>query len=200
MTNRAMIYRSGSRWQIVAAFTAAVAIHLSAVAIASLHQEIPISLLICAFTTVTIDPEVVSTTSSQTEIPAPTPPPTVPTDFVEFPHSIRSISKSSPILPIRTIGQTPMGLTRNAKASAIYAPRPEYPYEARSRHITGSGIAVMSVDPVTGFVENAVMEQSIGNSILDNSAINAFKRWQFKRGAARKIRIPIRFLITGPDY
>lgn len=199
MTNRAITYRSGSRWQIVAAFTAAVAIHLSAVAIASLHQEIPISPLICPFTTVTLDPEV-STTSSQTEIPVPTPPPTVPTDFVEFPHSIRSISKSSPILPIRTIGQTPMGLKRDTRASALYAPRPEYPYEARSRRITGNGSAVMSVNPVTGLVEDVAMEQSVGSSILDNSTISAFKRWRFKPGTARKIRIPIRFLITGPDY
>ena len=27
-----------------------------------------------------------------------------------------------------------------AKAIAIFAPKPEYPYEARSRHITGSGV------------------------------------------------------------
>jgi TonB family protein len=195
-----MIYRSGSRWQIVAAFTAAVVIHLSAVAIASLHQETPISPLICAFTTVTIDPGAVSTTPSQTEIPMPTPPPTVPMDFIEVPHSVRSISKSSPVLPIRAIGQTPLGLTRDAKAAALFSPRPEYPYEARSRHITGSGIAMMSVNPVTGFVDDVAMEQSIGSSILDSSTISAFKRWHFKPGTPRKVRIPIRFLMTGAEY
>ena len=31
----------------------------------------------------------------------------------------------------------------NAKAVATYAPRPQYPYEARSRHITGSGVCVL---------------------------------------------------------
>ena len=93
-----------------------------------------------------------------------------------------------------------MGFTANPRALTLSAPRPEYPYEARSRHITGSGIAEMSVDPVTGFVEDAVMEQSIGNPILDNSAINAFRRWQFKRGTARKVRVPIRFKMTGAEY
>src|SRR6266404_7918967 len=33
-----------------------------------------------------------------------------------------------------------------AKALAIFAPRPEYPIEARSRHITGSGVCILTVD------------------------------------------------------
>jgi hypothetical protein len=40
-TNSVAMYRPNSRWQIVAAFTAAATIHLSALAIAALHHEAP---------------------------------------------------------------------------------------------------------------------------------------------------------------
>ena len=42
---------------------------------------------------------------------------------------------------------------------------PDYPYEARSRDITGSDIAVITVDPDSGLAVDAMMEQSIGNPI-----------------------------------
>ena len=37
-----------------------------------------------------------------------------------------------------------------AKAFAISAPRPEYPYEMRTRHITGSGVVLMIIDVPSG--------------------------------------------------
>jgi hypothetical protein len=36
------------------------------------------------------------------------------------------------------------------KALAIYAPRPQYPYEARRRRQIGAGLAILDVDPNTG--------------------------------------------------
>ena len=62
-------------------------------------------------------------------------------------------------------GQTRLATVGNGKAFVLSAPRPDYPYEARSRHITGSGIAVISVDPNSGLAVDAMMEQSIGNPI-----------------------------------
>src|SRR5205814_9225985 len=89
----------------------------------------------------------------------------------------------------------------DAKAVAVSAPKPDYPYEARSRHITGSGVALLSVDVATGSVSDASMAQSIGNPILDNSALSAFRRWRFKPGAcAPQVRIPITFTMTGASY
>ena len=35
---------------------------------------------------------------------------------------------------------------RERKPWLSYAPRPQYPYEARSRHVTGSGVIVCTVD------------------------------------------------------
>ena len=88
----------------------------------------------------------------------------------------------------------------NAKAFVLSAPRPDYPYEARSRHITGSGIAVITVDPNSGLAVDAMMEQSIGNPILDNSTVSAFRRWRFKPGTPPRVRIPITFVLTGAQY
>jgi len=99
--------------------------------------------------------------------------------------------------PIQSSWQTRFAAVGNAKAFVHSAPRPDYPYEARSRHITGSGVAVISVDPNTGLAVDAMMEQSIGNPILDNSTISAFRRWRFKPGTPARVRIPITFVLTG---
>ena len=87
-----------------------------------------------------------------------------------------------------------------AKAFAVAAPRPDYPYEARSRKITGSGVCVLTVDTDSGAVTDATMEQSIGNPILDNSTVSAFRRWRFKPGTVAKVRMPIIFTMTGASY
>jgi TonB family protein len=83
------------------------------------------------------------------------------------------------------------------KALAIYAPRPQYPYEARSRRQTGAGVAIVTVDPNTGLVTNAEMAPSTGYQLLDSAALNAFRRWRFKPGTVTKVRIPIRFTMGG---
>jgi TonB family protein len=93
----------------------------------------------------------------------------------------------------------PMSIS-GAKALATSMPKPEYPYEARSRHITGSGVCVVTVDTASGSVTDATMAQSIGNPILDNSAVSAFRRWRFKPGAVSKVKIPITFTMTGASY
>lgn len=87
-----------------------------------------------------------------------------------------------------------------AKAAAIFAPKPEYPYEARSKKLIGSGVCVVTVDPATGNVTDATMAQSLGSPILDNSAVSAFRRWRFKPGAVSKAKIPVTFTMTGASY
>ena len=83
------------------------------------------------------------------------------------------------------------------KALAVYAPKPQYPYEARARHQFGAGVAILAVDPNTGFVKNAVMATSTGSGLLDNAALAAFRQWQFKPGTVIKVRVPIRFTMGG---
>src|SRR5436190_4032130 len=59
----------------------------------------------------------------------------------------------------------PMSLSV-AQSMAISAPLPEYPYEAKLRNLTGSGICVVTVDAATGKVIDARMSQSTGSTML----------------------------------
>jgi TonB family protein len=85
----------------------------------------------------------------------------------------------------------------NVKALAIYAPRPQYPYEARARRQVGAGVAILAVDPNTGVVKKAEMAISTGHGVLDNAALEAFREWRFKPGTVSKVKIPIRFTMGG---
>lgn len=103
--------------------------------------------------------------------------------------STRAISRAPDVMSIST-----------AKAYAVSTPRPEYPYEARSRHLMGSGVVLVTVDVATGGVTDASMVQSIGDPILDNATVSAFRRWRFRPGAVSKVRIPITYSATGASY
>jgi TonB family protein len=78
-----------------------------------------------------------------------------------------------------------------AKAIAVRAPLPEYPYQAIRAKITGSGLCVMIVDTASGKVTNAIMAQSTGNAILDKVTTNTFLSWRFKPGTVSQVRVPI---------
>ena len=81
----------------------------------------------------------------------------------------------------------------SAKAVAVSAPLPQYPYQAKRANITGSGICVILVDPASGKVTSAIMEQSTGNAILDKVTTNAFRTWRFKPGTVSQVRVPITY-------
>ena len=86
----------------------------------------------------------------------------------------------------------PMSLSV-AQAMAITAPLPEYPYEAKRRNLTGSGICVVTVDVATGRVTDARMDQSTGSAMLDELTIQTFKSWRFKAGTVSQVRVPISY-------
>jgi TonB family protein len=200
MTNNALIYRRPSKWPIATALATAVLIHLSAVAIAFHHESPATQPALTDSTTIGFDLADDPPTPPDPDISVP-PPLSVPTsDFIEPQETSRVIRTQRTPAPIRPSGQTRLAAVGNAKAFVLSAPRPEYPYEVRSRHITGSGVAVISVDPNSGLAVDAMMEQSIGNPILDNSAVSAFRRWRFKPGTPARVRIPITFILTGAQY
>jgi TonB family protein len=90
------------------------------------------------------------------------------------------------------------GSMSSGKGVRIYTPHPPYSEEARRNHITGSGIAEMTVDTATGAVTNVVMTHSTGNAMLDNSATSTFRRWRFRAGTVARVRQRITFsLMTG---
>jgi TonB family protein len=80
---------------------------------------------------------------------------------------------------------------------AIVAPRPEYPSAARSQHLTGSGVAVVQVDPKSGHVTSGRILDSTGHKILDDAALKAFRQWRFKPGGTSEVHIPISYGMRG---
>jgi protein TonB len=94
--------------------------------------------------------------------------------------------------PAGIAAPVPMSLSV-AQSMAIRAPLPQYPYEAKRRDLTGSGVCVITVDPETGKVTDATMTQSTGNRVLDKMTTETFKRWQFKPGTISEVRLPISY-------
>ena len=136
-------------------------------------------------------------------LPEPPPPPDIKPEYVEKttpPPKKPQAQKFTPIKAPQAAGRPGTMSISTAKALAIYAPRPQYPYEARSRQITGRGVCVVEINAGSGSVTGASMASSSGNPILDNAALSAFRQWRFKPGSVSKVRIPITFTTTGAEY
>jgi len=197
MATKVLLYRPGSQRPLVVAFAAAAAVHLCAVALASFNRQ-PVPIGSPDFTVIDVEAENDDATvpPESAELP-PSSEVKTPEDFVESQAPPRQMTKQTPTRSPRTAA---VKQVHNGKAFARNAPRPEYPYEARSRHITGSGVAILTINPTTGLVVNASMEQSTGNAILDHSALAAFRRWEFQSGTPATVRIPVTFTITGVAF
>ena len=208
MTAPALLYRPNARWRICLAFGCAAALYLAAIALARTVPEIasfpqPIDNGV----DIVIDP-----TAAQIPVQPVEPTPTEPSEFFR-PDKAFPEERSTPAV-IRPTDRKPVsrlagpasatgasGLNfSSVKVLAIYAPRPEYPYEARRQRTTGSGLVILMIDSRTGSVTNARMAQSTGSVVLDNSAVSALRRWRFKSGTAAKVQVPITYTLTGASY
>jgi TonB family protein len=78
----------------------------------------------------------------------------------------------------------------------IYAPKPEYSFEARSHWLEGKGLFVLSIRP-DGTVESVNVAKSTGHSELDESAVAALRQWRFKPGSVTKVKMPMEFTLAG---
>ena len=194
-----LLFQPAPRWHLWLALGGAVAIHLTAVALAQKREVVaaeppPAPPMVVE---ATLAPPEATPPPEDIPLPEPPPPPEVQPEF----HEERTPPPRPPpaaqkFTPIKAQAMT----MSRAKALAINSPRPQYPYEARSRHITGSGVCVVTVDPGSGNVTGASMTQSIGNPILDNAALSAFREWRFRPGTVSQVRIPITFTMTGASY
>src|SRR5947209_16464729 len=199
-----LLYKPPPSWQFWAAFAGAVLIEGASVIIAGMKREPPtvdLSQIPTATVEATLQPEDQPTPPPE-DIPIQEPPP-IPDVAPEFHEEKPPPPKTNrPTGPVKA----PQGVTgtmsiTGAKAIAINAPKPEYPYEARSRHQTGSGVAVLSVDTASGSVTDASMAQSIGSPILDQATLSALRRSRFaSRKCAPKVRVPISFTMRGASY
>jgi len=88
----------------------------------------------------------------------------------------------------------------SVSALAVFAPRPEYPREARAHRVAGSGVCVLSVDTGSGRVTKASIAQSTGNQILDDSAVSTFRTWIFKPRKVSTVSISFGFTTRGARY
>ena len=200
-----LLYRPPPRWQFWGALGGAIFLHVAAIGIAAIKHEPPtvdLSQIPTATVEATLQPEDQPTPPPE-DIPMPEPPP-IPEVAPEFHEEKPPPPKTNrPAGPVKApqAGVTGTMSITGAKAVAIYAPKPEYPYEARSRHQTGSGVALLSVDTGSGNVTDVSMAQSIGSPILDQSTVSAFRRWRFAPGkCAPKVKVPITYTMTGASY
>jgi TonB family protein len=199
-----LFYKPPPSWQFWASFGAAVLIEAASIVIAGIKHEPPtmdLSQIPTATVEATLQPEDQPTPPPE-DIPIQEPPP-IPEVAPEFHEEKPPPPKTAnrPTGPVKA----PQGVSgtmsiSGAKALAIYAPKPEYPYEARSRHQTGSGVCVVSIDTGSGNVTDATMAQSIGSPILDQSTLSAFRRWKFKPGTVSRVKIPITYTMSGASY
>ncbi len=197
--NRAIIYRTRNRRLVVVAFACAIAIHVGAIALSASHAEM--APIICVMPPATVDLIIdqMETPPPPIDIAMPDPPP-VPDVENDFQDEQRPIARNARIVPIARVPSTRVTSFSNVKTAALSAPRPDYPYEARRRRETGSGVAALTIDPTNGTVLNAEMEQSIGSAILDESTRSALRRWRFKPGTAPRVRVPITFTLAGASF
>ncbi len=201
-----LLYRPPPRWQFWAALGGAIAIHLASVGIAAIKSEPPLVDLTnipTATVEATLQPEDQPTPPPE-DIPIPEPPP-VPEVAPEFheekPPPPKNVAKPAGPVKAPQAGVTGTMSITGAKAVAVFAPKPDYPYEARSRHVMGSGVAILTVDVASGNVTDASMAQSIGSPILDNSTTSTFRRWRFRPGAAApRVKVPITYTMSGASY
>jgi len=199
----ALLYRPPGRARTAIAFGVAILISCTAVVIAGLRSQTEVypgapkgeEFIIGVEETIAPDKD---------ETPAPADmPPQLPTDDPIFIDDARAVPPS----PTKKHLGRPISGDRNTgpvaafgKAMTLFAPRPEYPYDARRQKVTGSGVALITVDPVSGSVINVSMVQSAGNRLLDDASIAGLSRWRFRPGTASRIRCPITFTLTGASY
>src|SRR6266496_283739 len=196
-----LLYRPPPPRYFWGAFGAALAIHLTAVALAQKREvavEVPPDIPTAVVEATLQASEEPTPPPEDIPLPEPPPPPEIKPEFVEerTPPPRPPPAAQQKFTPVKAQAMT----MSRAKALAISAPRPQYPYEARSRKITGSGVCVVTVDAASGNVTGGSMTQSTGSPILDNSALSAFRQWRFRPGTVSEFRIPITFTMTGASY
>jgi TonB family protein len=182
--NSALLHRRRSRSIVWIAFVSSLAIHIGAVALAKTKSTTAALEHFTPFGDVDIHYAAEPEPALPEKSPVPLPLEEVHPDQDVFPEEdftrppVRGHQKSQPASLVR--GTTTVSL-RSVKAMIAYAPRPIYPYQARRQRVTGSGIALLSVDQASGTVTDVHMIQSCGNAMLDNSTLDALRRWRFKR-------------------
>jgi TonB family protein len=203
---RALLYRSRHKQRFGAALGIAAVIHVAAISLANIHRPEPAtpSGVYDDISPIDLEPDTaIPEPPPDLSDPLPTPPPAEQL-FIDVgptpPPVRRQTNKLTPIVRPNTNTHPGSLPVSSAKAFAVNAPRPEYPYEARRQKITGDGVVVMTVDAVTGNVIGVVMSKTTGSPFLDNAAVTGFKKWRFRPGTVSSVTCPVTFTLTGASY
>jgi TonB family protein len=184
------------------AFVCAIGIHLGAVVLAKGKSEIT---KVESFRPPESNVEVIDTEANPITPEDPVEPPAleqVRPDQEIFSEENVKEPKLRPRKNVRSTSPV-RGATaslRSVKAMVTYAPRPVYPYQARRLRLTGSGTALLTVDPASGDVTDVLMLRSCGNAILDMATLDALRRWRFKPGTVVRVQVPITYTLMGVSY
>ena len=199
----ALLPQRNHQWRFSAALAAALLIHCAAIGFGKMRSIPTSSPGTPDFTQIDLLAPLVPDNPPTENIEAPLTPPVIDPAFIEplpTPLPRRQVTNSNPITRPTNNAVPRSTNPSSAKVLAVKAPRPDYPYEARRQKITGSGIAVMTIDPGTGSVMNVAMVKSTGNSFLDNAALAGFRRWRFRAGTISSVTCPVTFTLTGSSY
>jgi TonB family protein len=90
---------------------------------------------------------------------------------------------------------TDLALTEAGRRIMIAAPQPEYPAEARAKHITGSGVYDVWMRVKPGVVTRVDIIRSTGSKLLDDAAVKSLRHWRARPNTVSHMRVPIRFLL-----
>jgi TonB family protein len=74
--------------------------------------------------------------------------------------------------------------------AVVYTESPTYPAEAQTRHWAGNGRFALTIRP-DGSVDSVKVLKSTGHSLLDEAAITALRRWRFRPGSIKLVRVPL---------
>ena len=207
MRTYALLYRPASQWTTATGFLCALLILAAAICFG--QTKVYLASLGGVPDDPGVDVELFDTEPQSTEVPedqtTEVPPSTPPADaFVEEKverHNTPVAKRPRPLTrPVLATANRSHGSGSEGESAALFAPRPDYPYEARRQNATGSGLASLTINPASGVVTSARMKRTTGRAILDASALKAFAQWRFRPGAGPIIDIPITFTLTGASY
>ncbi len=204
-------YKPAPRWQIWACLAGALALEFAAIGVASLNREEAV-IDNPGFTTqqpvdavITEIPPEPTPPPDEEPPPPPPPPPDEPTEFtVEEPTppprpkdapTPKPRAKVAATLPRAAGPVGPVSLA-SARSTLVSSPRPQYPYEARRSHATGSGKFMIHFD-ASGSVTDVDVTQSTGNAILDQTTVSTFRRWRNRPGVPARVSVPITYTLQG---
>jgi TonB family protein len=73
--------------------------------------------------------------------------------------------------------------------------KPDYPTDARARHMQGTAAFRITLDVNTGSAANVTRIKSTGSTALDDAAMRAIRLWRWRPGRWKEIDIPVTFTL-----